>query len=170
MKMTDLATREEWAALEREFHERFGMNPRVYDETGAGITDERLWSNPLCPALRATPGGVGAVCSVANAALTAQAAREGRTVIDACDAGLVVITVPVIVDGALIGIVGGCGRLPADGEVESFLVSKASGLGEDEVEGLATRVPVMSRADVEAAAAFLEGKVADILARAGAAV
>ena len=167
MKMTDLMPREDWAALEREFHERFGMNPRVYDEAGAGVTGGRLWSNPLCPALRATPGGAGAVCSVANAALTAQAAREGGTVIDVCDAGLAVITVPVIVDGALIGIVGGCGRLPEDGEMESFLVSKASGLDEGEVEGLAARVPAVSQAEVEAAAAFWEAKVAEALARKG---
>ncbi len=165
MSLLDLASREEWAALEREFHERFGLNARVYDEKGAGVTGQALWCNRLCPAVKASPSGLSAICSVANSALAAEAGRGRTTVIDACDAGLVKICVPVFLDGRFQGVLGGCGLAPEGGEVDAFLVSKGSGLPEEQVEALAREVPSISQDRAEAAARFLEERLAALLAR-----
>ena len=160
MSLTDIASREEWAALEREFFERFGLNARVYDEKGAGVTGQALWCNTLCPAVKGSPSGLAAICSVANMALAAEAERGKATVIDACDAGLVKICVPVFQDGRFVGVLGGCGRLPEGGEVDGFLVAKGAGLPEEQVEALARDVPGISQEQAEAAARFLEERLA----------
>lgn len=167
MLMTDLLDKEDWARLEDEIHERFGLNARLYDAKGFSFTGRpENWCNRLCPAIRSSPNGTGAICSVANMAMASEAARTGATVVDLCDAGLIKICVPVIVDGTLVGVLGGCGRLPEGGEVESFLVSKATGLSEEEVERLAAEVPVMDEAAAQDAARFLEERLARILAEA----
>lgn len=165
MSILDVASREEWAALEREFHERFGLNARVYDEKGTGVTGQALWCNALCPAVKSSPSGLSAICSVANSALAAEAERGRATVIDACDAGLIKICVPVFQDGRFVGVLGGCGLVPEDGEVDTFLVSKGSGLPEEQVETLARDVPGISQTQAEAAARFLEERLAALQQR-----
>ena len=165
MSLLDIASREEWAALEREFFERFGLNARVYDEKGAGVTGQALWCNALCPAVKSSPSGLSAICSVANSALAAEAEHGQATVIDACDAGLVKICVPVFQDGRFAGVLGGCGRVPEGGEVDGFLVAKGAGLPEEQVEALARDVPGISREQAEAASRFLEERLAALQKR-----
>lgn len=163
MLMTDLLDKEDWARLEQEIHDRFGLNARIYDDKGFSFTGNVTWCNRLCPAIKATRNGTGAICSVAHMAMAAEAVQAGRTVVDQCDAGLIKICVPVIVGGALVGMVGGCGRLPEDGEVDPFLISKATGLPEEEVARLAADIPVMDQAKVEEAVRFLEARLTGIL-------
>jgi len=164
MNMTDICPEEAWAALEQDIHKRFGLNARVYDDKGFSFTGHTTWSNRICPAIKATPQGVSAICSLAQTAMAAQARDERATVIDACDAGLVKICVPVFVDDLFVGVAGGCGTLSPDGEVESFLVEKTTGLTEDQVAELSTDIPVMDEAAAADAARYIEERVAELLA------
>jgi len=164
MLMTDILPKEAWQALEQEIFERFGLNGRVYDAQGSTFTGHTTWCNRLCPAIRAQPGGVSAICSVANQAIAAEAQATGRPVVAECDAGLLKLCVPVLVDGQLVGIVGGCGRLLGEGEVDSFMVEKSTGLGEAEVEALAADLAPMPEVEAEAVAEELRQRVEAALA------
>jgi len=163
MQMTDILSTEAWQALEQEIFERYGLNARVYDAKGSAFTGHTTWCNRICPAIRARPEGVSAICSVANQALAAEAQATGRPVVGECDAGLLKVCVPVMADGRLVGIVGGCGRLLGEGEVDSFMIEKSAGISEAEVEALISDLSPMPEAEAETAAAELAGRVDAIL-------
>ncbi len=163
MLMTDLLPKEQWVALEQEIHQRFGLNARVYDDKGFSFTGHVTWSNALCPAIKATKGGTAAICSVAHMAMAAEARQTGETVIAECDAGLVKICVPVFVDDVFIGVVGGCGRILDQGEVDAFMVGKSTGMAEAQVETLAAQVEGLTTAQAQEAAHFMEERLAAAL-------
>ena len=48
--------------------------------------------------------------------------------ISECDMALAKLAVPIFVGDTFLGTVGGCGLLPEGGEVEEFMVHKATGL------------------------------------------
>jgi len=160
MLMTDIMPREAWQALEQEIHERFGLNARVYDDKGFTFTGHVTWANRLCPAIKAKPSGVSAICSVAHQAMAAEAKATGAPVVAECDAGLLKICVPVLVDGEFVGVVGGCGRLLDDGEVDAFMVEKSAGIPEAEVAELASGIKALTTVEAEAIAAELQKRMA----------
>lgn len=164
MQMTDILSKEAWQALEQEIHDRFGLNARVYDDKGFTFTGHLTWCNRICPAIKAKPSGVSAICSVAHMAMAAEAKASGEPVVGECDAGLLKVCVPVMKDGALVGVVGGCGRLLDEGEVDTFMVEKSAGIPEDEVLELSSGLTVMTTAEAEALAEELKGRVAAALA------
>lgn len=137
MELTDLLPLEKWVELEKEIHARSGLESNVFNTDGIRITDNKVWVNRLCPAIKATDKGQAFICAVAHMNLAHQAKEEGKPVIEACDAGLMKIVVPIIMDGEFIGAVGACGLLPADGEVDAFLVNKITEIEEDTVEAFA---------------------------------
>lgn len=162
MKMTELLAKEEWAALEQELHQRWGVNACAYGADGFTFTGYKNFGNPLCPAIKARPEGIQAICSVAHQNMAAQAKASRKTVIAECDAGMLKVCVPVFVDDEFVGIVGGCGKLPEGGEIDAFAIEKATGIPQDEVEALAAQVEVMTMAQAKEMALFLEKRLSSI--------
>ncbi|TIH14101.1 hypothetical protein D0S45_13650 [Marinifilum sp. JC120] len=162
MLMTDLLSKEEWNALEKKVHEEWGFNASVYNADGMTFTGYNNFVNPLCAEIKSHPEGIQAICSVAHQHMAQLARNSGKTVIEECDAGMVKVCTPVIVDGEFIGIVGGCGRIADDSEIESFTVHKAINVELEKVENLADEVPVLSMEKIEKLADFLENFVGDI--------
>ncbi len=163
MTMTDLLAKEEWQALERELHERWGVNACAYGADGFTFTGYKNFGNPLCPAIKAKPEGIQAICSVAHQNMAAQARQTKATVIAECDAGLLKICVPIFSGDEFVGVVGGCGKLPDGGEVDAFAIEKATGIPQAEVEALAAGVSPMPMEQAREMADFLETKVAEIV-------
>lgn len=163
MLMTDLLPKEDWAKLEQEIHEKFHLNGHAYDANGSPFTGHVTWCNRLCPALRQHKGAVAAICSVANQAIGMQVRHTGESVVEDCDAGLMVISVPVFIGGEFVGSVGGCGGLRDDSEPETFLIGKAAGISEDEASALCEGIPHFTENEAQAAARFIEGRVAGIV-------
>jgi ligand-binding sensor protein len=163
MQMTDIMPKEAWKALEQEIFERYGLNARVYDDKGFTFTGHTTWSNRICPAIKAKPSGVSAICSVAHSAMAAEARSTSASVVGECDAGLLKICVPVMVDGVMVGVVGGCGRLLAEGEIDPFMIEKSAGIPEAEVEDLCAGISAMTNDEAETVAAEIAGRVDEIL-------
>lgn len=166
MKLTDLLPLEKWVELEKEIHARSGLESNVFNTDGIRITDNKVWVNRLCPAIKATDKGQAFICAVAHMNLANQAKEEGKPVIEACDAGLMKIVVPIIVDGKFIGAVGACGLLPADGEVDAFLVNKITEIEEETVESLCEDLAVMETTSAEEVAQFIWEKIESVVAAA----
>lgn len=163
MKLTDIASLERWMALENAIHARSGMDANVFDTQGYRISPQKHWANPLCPEIKATDKGQSFICAPAHMNIAAQAARDGRTVIEECDAGLIKLVVPIIRDGEFLGAVGACGMVFADGEVDAFLVNKMTGIAAERVEALAPQVPAIDREKVADLVRFIEAEIAAIL-------
>jgi ligand-binding sensor protein len=145
--------------LERQIHARFGFNAAAFDPSGARVTGYVNFANPLCARVKGDPAANGAICAVANQHFLREAETTGRPVAGECDAGLCKFGVPVLVEGRFIGMVGGCGRPLADGELDYFAIEKASGIKQDEAETLCRDCPPLSQQDLAAALAFVSASV-----------
>lgn len=167
MEMTDLLGKEEWAAFEKALNERALMNPCVYDTAGFTFTGFKKFANELCPAIKSTPEGIRGICAMAHQNIAARARETRKPIIAECDAGLTKICVPVFVGDEFVGIVGGCGRIQPDSEVETYLVHQVTGLSEDEVRRMAAGVTSITLAEAEEIATDLERRVKDIVDGAG---
>jgi ligand-binding sensor protein len=137
MQLTAIMPAEGWASFERDLHDRFNLNCTVFDANGKALSGAKLFGNSLCPAIKGNPGSLSAICIASNQNITAAARNARASVIDQCDAGMVKIAVPIFWGDDFVGTVGVCGALPHDGELETFLISKASGLDEKTVLALA---------------------------------
>ena len=164
MELTDLLPLEKWAELENEIHARSGLESNVFNTDGIRITDNKVWVNRLCPAIKATDKGQAFICAVAHMNLANQARDEKQAVIEECDAGLMKIVVPIIIDGEFIGAIGACGLLPAEGEVDSFLINKITEIDEDAVEELSENLAVIEKNAAEEVAQFIWEKIQTIVA------
>jgi ligand-binding sensor protein len=164
MNLTDLQPKEKWIELQQELHDRFHLNADVMDKDGARLAGN-TWGNDLCRAIREDAKGHGAICAPAGQ-MFVHLMQSGRaSFVEECDAGMVRISVPVIVDGELIGAVGGCGLMPEEGEVDEFMVEMSTAMDADAVAGLAGSVQTASEARVREILDFIEARVAALTAR-----
>lgn len=165
MELTDLLPLEKWVELETEIHERSGLESNVFNTDGIRITDNKVWVNQLCPAIKATEKGQAFICAVAHMNLANQARDAKRPVIEDCDAGLMKIVVPIIVDGEFIGAIGACGLLPAGGEVDDFLVNKMTDIDEEKIGELCEDLKTIEAGSAEEVAQFIWEKIEKIVAQ-----
>jgi len=161
MELTDIVFRNEWARFEKELHDRFRMNCTVYNISGIGITGKPNWCNKICPVIKANKDSLAAICATGNQYFMAQAKKRKQAVIGECDAGLMKIAVPIFVDGEFLGTAGGCGRLPAGGELETFMVEKTTGLDETEITGLCQGLDSITEDQAEQMALFIERRISE---------
>ncbi len=164
MKLTDILPVEQWIELENEIHMKSGLNPTIYDTEGVSITRTSTFPNTLCPEIKSIPKGQTFICSSAHQNIAGDAEERREPVVDACDAGLTKIVVPIYVGDTFLGAAGGCGLLPEDGEVESFLVSKTLDMDEGKIEELAKSVPVISNDKAQNVAVFMKERIKAIVA------
>ena len=166
MELTDIASVEQWAELEKELHDRFQMNCTVYNSSGMGVTGKPHWCNHLCPQIKGNEDALAAICAPGNQNFMAQAKRTKKPVIGECDAGLLKVAVPVFINGEFLGTAGGCGRLPEGGEVETFIIENTLGLSKTEIDGLSNGLETMTEGQAEEMAYFIEKRIAQYMDKA----
>jgi len=163
MKLTDIAPLDKWLELEQKINERSGLNASVFNVDGVRITDFKRWANKLCPVIKADEKGQNYICAVAHQNIAAEAERSRQPVIAECDAGLMKMVVPIFVNGAFLGVAGGCGYVLGDGEVDTFMVNKTIGLAEEKLKNLSDDVPVMTPEQAQSHTEFIQNEVDQIL-------
>ncbi len=149
MKLTDILPLENWMELEREIHERSGLDVNVFNIDGFRISDYKQWVNRLCPAIKADDRGQSFICAVAHMNIAGMAKRSKRPAIVECDAGLLKMVVPIFVKGEFIGAVGACGVLLDDGEIDSFTINRTIDMDETEIEGLSNDIKSITSEEAE---------------------
>ncbi len=164
MKLTDLLPLEKWMEFEQEISRRSGLGANVFGTDGVRITEFHHWPNRLCPAIKATDKGQAFICAVAHMNLATEAVKTGRPVIEECDAGLMKLVVPILVNGEYLGAVGACGLLRDDNEPDAFLVNKITEIDEEKVEELAQGIDNISSDQVKELEEFIVGEIQRIVA------
>ena len=164
MKLTDLAPLEKWIALEKDIHKQSGLDVNVFDTKGYRISEFKNWANRLCPEIKATDKGQSFICAPAHMNIATLAMRSKQPVIEECDAGMLKLVVPIILNDEYVGAVGACGFLLDDGEVDSFLVNKMTDINEDKVEKLAEGIDSITTEKAEILAQYIENQIARIVA------
>ena len=163
MKLTDILPLEKWVELEKQIHNRFGLNASVFDKDGMRITDYKNWANRLCPVVKSNEKGQSFICAVANQNMIAQAMETRKPVTEECDAGLLKLVVPIFGGDEFLGIAGGCGLLLDDGEIESFLVSKITEIDEQEIQSLSNDINRITSDKIESLIESIQEQIHSIV-------
>lgn len=164
MELVELCALETWKALEDEIHRRSGLCASVFNTEGVRINPISAWPNRLCPEIKANPKGQSFICATAHMNIAILAREASEPVIEECDAGMIKLVVPIFVKGEFVGSVGGCGLLLDDGEVDTFLVNKITGMDEDLLESLSTGMPALTMDQVQALGQYIQQEVGKIVA------
>ena len=164
MKLTDLAPLDKWIELEKDLHKKSGLDVNVFDTKGYRISEFKNWANRLCPEIKATDKGQSFICAPAHMNIATLAMRSKQPVIEECDAGMLKLVVPIMLNDEYVGVVGACGFLLDDGEVDSFLVNKMTDINEDKVERLAEGIDRITTEKAEILAQYIEDQIAVIVA------
>jgi len=164
MELTDLASLDEWKALENAIFEKYGLETNVFNIDGIRITDNKRWVNSLCPEIKATDKGQSFICAVAHMNLALMAKAQNEPVIEECDGGLVKIVVPIIKDDHFVGAFGACGFILDDGEVDTFMINKTTEIDEARIESLSGDIKTITSDDAGELAREVTEKIAEILA------
>ncbi len=163
MELTDLLPVKSWESLEDEVRNRSGLNVSIFNTDGIRITNNQKWPNRLCPAIKADPKGQSFICATAHMNIALQANQEGHGVLEGCDAGLLKLVVPIIVDETYLGAVGACGLLLDDEAVDGFLINKITGMDDETIEDLSKEIPSISTTEAEALEAFIQERLDQII-------
>jgi ligand-binding sensor protein len=163
MDLLDLCPLETWKTLEEDIRDRSGLNAAVFNIQGIRIIPSKKWPNRLCPEIKADPKGQSFICATAHMNLANQARDSWESVIAECDAGMLKLVVPIYVEDEFIGAISGCGLLLDDGEADTFLVNKITGMQEDRVEELAAGMPAISMDEAEALCGFIQERLESIV-------
>lgn len=163
MTLVEMMPIEKWIEIEKEINRRSGLNAAVCDAEGVRITDFKKWANKLCPAIRKTEKGLKYICSVAHQNIAAQALKTGQTTVAECDVGLMKFAVPIFVDGEFLGVVGGCGLLRDQEQVDTYLVHRTIGMEEEAVKNLSEDIETMPTNRLASVIEYLENTVTEII-------
>jgi coenzyme F420 hydrogenase subunit beta len=141
------------------------MNTFAFDHAGEHIPGKGKWANQFCPVVRGHAQRAGRICIATYETLAQAASAKRQIVVDRCGAGMLVFGVPVYVGDEYAGLVGGCGLLPPESEVDADAVSRATGMDKALVEQLAASVGEISRYDAETWIRFMEDRVRELVNR-----
>lgn len=162
MQLTDLAPLKRWMDLEKDIHQKSGLDVNVFDTKGYRISELKNWANQLCPAIKATDRGQSFICAPAHMNIANLAMRSQQAVVEECDAGMLKLVVPIFANGVFVGAVGACGFLLDNGEVDSFLVNKMTEISEKDIERLATGIASISTKKAQALGRYIMDQINEI--------
>ena len=156
MELTQLLPLEKWGEIESELFNKYGLQGSVFNADGIRITNSKNFSNQLCPAIKSIDKGQSFICAVAHMNLSNQARQTKIAVMEECDAGLLKLVIPIFSNDEYLGVIGGCGLLPEDGEVDVFAVNKITEMDEKKIETLSSGIPTISRETLKSACNYIE--------------
>jgi ligand-binding sensor protein len=87
----------------------------------------------------------------------------GDPVVEECDAGMLKIVVPLLVNGDLAGSVSGCGRLLEDSEIEQEYVAQATRSMLRDIRGRSATVKGITMQEGDAVAETMRARVAELV-------
>jgi len=138
MELTDIMSVEGWKAIAENINRNFGMNGTVYQKDNSVLAKSDGWANKVCPAIKS--GDSVVVCSSAQQRLSKIVQENNNVAVGECDAGCTKFLVPIFFRDEFVGMVGGCGCVPAGSEVDAFYIGKLLSSTKEETEKLLASV------------------------------
>jgi ligand-binding sensor protein len=87
------------------------------------------------------------------------ARQSNAPLVEECDAGLVKLVVPIFLGEAFLGVIGGCGHLLEDGEVDTFMINRTTGIAEEELARLAEGIARIGREEIDSLIRFIRQEI-----------
>ncbi len=163
MEITKIAPIEIWEAIENDLFEHYCLQGSVFNTDGIRITKTVNWSNRLCPVIKSLDKGQSFICAVAHMNMANQAKRSKKQVVEECDAGLVKLLVPIFFRDEFMGVIGGCGLLARDGEIDAFAINKLTDINEDKIERLSSDIPMITKEHAYSACKYIKERLDKII-------
>ncbi len=159
MELLQILPIEYWSEIEKNLFEKFNLQGSVFNTEGIRITKTKNWSNRLCPVIKSIDKGQSFICAVAHMNMANQAMKSGKPVIEECDAGLLKLVVPIFLKNEYLGVIGGCGLLAEDGEIDIFSINKLVGIDEEKIENLGRNIPTISNKKACSACDYIDDQL-----------
>lgn len=159
MEISKIGPIESWETLENDLFERFHLQGSVFNTEGIRITKTKNWSNRLCPVIKSLDRGQSFICAVAHINMANQAMQSKKHVIEECDAGLLKLLVPIFFKNEYLGVIGGCGLLAEDGEIDTFAINKLIDINEDKIEFLSSDIPMITNENAYSACEYIKDRL-----------
>lgn len=163
MQLLDILSHEKWVMLEKRINNRSGLNAAVFNSEGQRITQFVKWANRLCPVIKSDKLGQSYICAAAHQNIAAQAKKLHKPIIEACDAGLMKLVVPIFVKDEFLGVASGCGCFLDDNEIDVFMIQKTTGLEESAIEDRSQDIPKLTQKQIEPLVEFIRKEVEQIV-------
>ena len=163
MQLTDILPIEKWNDLESDVVNTYHLQSSVFNTGGIRITSNNNWTNSLCPVVKSIDKGQSFICAVAHMNLSNQARKTRKPVIEECDAGLLKLVVPIFYNDEYLGVVGGCGLLSDEGEVDVFAINKITGMDDQRIEALCVGIQTMTHEKAKSACNYIETRLKTIV-------
>lgn len=166
MKLTDLATPEEYRNIQQLFSMVTGLTSVTFGLDGMPVTTPEF-QNDYCAKIKASKEGAR-LCFEAHRAITEQVLKKGTPLVAKCKAGLLKVVVPIQYEGEIIGVTGGCGvYLKSEGlDFEKLIeVGQHAGISREEVYNLAETIKGIDRETIEEEIDILNSKINALVSR-----
>ncbi len=140
MSVYDIKSRTYWQKILDDICEKSGMPAALVDEKNVVLqaSGER---NPLCSKIRSNNESLSFICSQTQQYMTHQAKTTGEPIIDACEAGMLKVLIPLFLDAVFVGSITACGSSIPGEEVETFAIAKSTKMDENKIIPLAKMIP-----------------------------
>lgn len=159
MELTEILPLEKWNALESDLFKTYNFQGSVFNTEGVRITNNKNWSNQLCPAIKSIDNGQTFICAAAHMTISNQAMQTKKSVIEECDAGLLKLVVPIFFNTEYYGVIGGCGLLAEDSEVDIFAINKITGMDNEKIDSLSSSIPIVTYKKARSACDYIESQL-----------
>jgi ligand-binding sensor protein len=159
MELTQILPIMYWNQIENSLFDKFNLQGSVFNTKGVRISKIKNWSNPLCPVIKSIKKGQSFICATAHMNLANQAMQSKEPVIEECDAGLLKLVVPIFHHDEYLGVVGGCGLLAENCEVDIFSINKLAGIDEEKIISLASDIPTITQDQIRSACYYIEDQL-----------
>jgi len=151
MRVYDIKPREEWQRVSDEIYKETEMPSAVLDSKKV-ILQTSGKRNPLCAIIRAIKESKSFICGQTQAFMAEKAKETRKSVIDACEAGMLKFVIPLFYKGKWEGSLTACGAGIPDAKIEGFIIAKSTNMNEEEIEELAQSIPEVDPAEISEAA------------------
>jgi ligand-binding sensor protein len=148
LSVYDAKSRENWQELLDEAKSAVGMPAALLDQNNA-ILQSSGERNELCTEIRSRKEALPVICGQSQKFMAETARTQKTPVVEICEGGLAKLVVPIFREQNYLGCITTCGSLLPKTEVETFLIQKTSGMGEDAITAMAEKVPIVQKEDLE---------------------
>lgn len=144
----DVNSRETWQELLDEARSAVGMPAALLDPNNA-ILQSSGERNELCTDIRSRKESLPVICGQSQKFMAETARTQKAPLVELCEGGLAKLVVPIFREQNYLGCVTTCGSLLPGTEVETFLIGKATGQGEEAVAAMAKKVPTVKKEELQ---------------------
>ncbi|MDM8537570.1 PocR ligand-binding domain-containing protein [Desulfobacterales bacterium HSG17] len=148
LSVYDLNSRETWQEMLDKMQSALGMPTGLLDLDNI-ILQSSGERNELCREIRNRNEAKPIICGQSQKFMAEMARTQKSVVVEVCEAGMAKLVVPVFRGQNYLGSITACGAVLPETEIETYLVEKTTGIGEDAIAEMADQVLTVQKEQLQ---------------------